>query len=112
MDVLIQATCVLVVGFVVDEHTEQRGLPRGSCTQVQEHRAHSRCTPTPPILTPSVEAADISSEEILLSNSCSDREEGLSDTSAGGKHSPKVLLSEDNTESKLSANKHYIEKLW
>lgn len=81
-----------------------------SCRQL--HRAHSRCTPTLPILTPSVGAADISSEEILLSNSCSDREEGLSDTPAGGKHSPKVLLSEDNTESKLSANKHYIEKLW
>lgn len=94
-------------------NTQSKGIfLRGSCIQVQEHRVHSGCTPTPPILTPSLEAADISSEEILLSNSCSDREKGLSDIPPGGKHSPKVLLSEDNTESKLSVNKHYIETLW
>lgn len=93
--------------------TQSKGVFPGAVVhRPKSTGAHSRCTPTPPILTPSVEAADISSDEILLSNSCSDREEGLSDTPAGGKHSPKMLLSEDNTESKLSANKHYVEKLW
>lgn len=48
-----------------------------------------------PVLTPSSEAADIRSKEILLSNSCSNRKEGLSDIPLNDKYSPKVFLSED-----------------
>lgn len=48
-----------------------------------------------PVLTPSLEAADIRSKEMLFSNSCSNREEGISGFLPSDKSSPKGLLSED-----------------
>lgn len=48
----------------------------------------------PSVLTPSSEAADIRSKEILLSNSCSNREEELNDIPPSDKYSPKVFLYE------------------
>lgn len=60
------------------------------------HRFKSKGhTQAGPVLTPSLEAADIRSKEILLSNSCSNREEGISGILPSDKYSPEVFLSED-----------------